>query len=1514
MTEAGGPAAINGFLYQMLHHLGWLADVTLTGIVDGQEVEDACLVLEPRAGGDAYVESAGRYIVEQYKTLGNGTWALSSIESVLCDLRKAVRPSLGASATYRFVTNGRPGRLDAFDDFLTRVRTAVGPDSFSNDTKRKFRNNFIVTDREFFDHINAATRSGGIGSAAEDRAALFHLLSRFEMEFCVNGSVLETKLEKLLRRYAPDLGEEGGIRLHLIGLLLEELSQGETRLDAAAIQNIFQEAGLSPERLHRLAELSETMSALTKRRLGRLKYHVEQDVRDIPNWPEDKPVMLITGESGLGKTWQLGRLLESLGDERHTVTLVLATQSWKDPLTQAAQDVWQRGLGETSDKTLVAVSHFLRELEPHASTPRLIVALDDVQDMDVARALVRQDWTDWGMRLVLTVPPTVAQALECTDEEFVHVHSVKEFSVEELDSLLKQKGQRWANLPSDLKPLLRKPILAGLFLKLPYISFQSAPRSEYEIFEEFWRRIAAKGIPGDEGIVMTFAAHVREGRAYPLLRPKWDEIGLTEKAFLRLEAAGWLRSTEGGEVTFAHDRLLNWAVAKSLALQFERRELSEDDLGVFLAGEGREHENGVLRRLVYVPMDVLWLLAGNGQKPEVLSAFVARMEDGPGFGRQGETLYVELLPTLGQKAVPILLHRLRDLTTDSSGDHRVRFIRVAFGSLARQQGVDLKEAIDSLLNSSCRDLQNVAFAPLNVTPNAEYLDRLWQLHEQRLNTLRHDLNYRLRHQDYEESFAVLRSTIELNPEWLRDRILNAGVESESASELAYLLSALEHPGALAIWNETGHRLVAEVPASAPRSLLNCIARFSDVEKLDFVIRHLSVSEDCASGAALKVLAQLDPRAAVDRLVEVEDAERYMTRNQWLPILLYAQPRLTRQRVRELSAPDVEGYRFIVDLFWERPDQMDEAMLRTLLGALEHELGIYLGKLGMGDPRRLHHPLDFLGRIARPELVAVLQGEAGSRLEEILAAAACARSFALRNERRLDDILENARRILILIGGEGITELIKEELESEHFWRRHDGLKWAAIRTDEGIVERLTAIASRPVQRDSDRKINSEFHQEFAMAMAALVALGADSALVEILNCTNLVDIPRNLPQLRAHQGPMPKTLSEPAVRILQSVAPSKDAILKALLIAAFSGDPDIIASVRAVLERADPQSQIAAYACFALQTLGDSSKDFAQLADRLLHTTTNADWGFKALIGMGNHGAEFLANWVSTQQQKNAEHESQAIRALYDNPGTRGRSIQAAVTHCRPGETLFKRRPYDIAAKADDPALREQILDKAFAARSFVTEEPLQAIEGLTKFDVARAIEAIEVGLQNHPKIERELCRLLVRIAPDTAAAKLMEAALSIDRKSLCRAAGHALRRLDPDFVSRLVAERMKGSMPERKVAIEIGRWLPTPAVSEALVSCADYDSADEVRHAALSALEDHRREDNIRKLLAAFPEGTPQHQWGILIAILEAGDPYLLSDHEDPLWLGKVLSDGVPAAFEHHANSVLRQRMRREG
>ena len=1407
------------------------------------------------------------------------------------------------------MTNGRAGLLAAFEAFLCAVKLAEGPDRLDDTHRIQFSNTCVATHREFFDAIHSATH-GTTGSAVLDRNVTFHLLSCFEMDFNVDARACALKIEERLRPYVNNFGDETATREQLVGVLLDHLSQGEVVLDADAIDAMFRHVGLSPARMRTLAKLPETMRKITRRRLDGVGYQADRDVRQVPQWSDEKPVLIISGESGVGKTWQLGRLLRARGKQGDIIAFVQAARTSEELLSQAARDLWQQGLRETSDKTLVAVSHILRELDPDLCAPGPIIALDDVQDTDLARALVRQDWVDWGMRLVLAVPSAVGRALAMTDGQTIQVHDVQDFSGEELASLLELAGRRWSDLPADLRGLLRRPILAGLFLELPYESIRKSPSSEYEILDRFWTRIDSKGKLGDKGIVMALSAHLADGKTYPLERTMWPEIGLSDAdGLMRIEATGWIRATEAGDVAFAHDRLLNWALAVSWVSRFASGDLSAADFGAF---EGQQQVRRSRVRLDYVPMDVLWLLAERGESSQRLCQLVRRWEDRCESRHHVEELYVQLLPTLARHAVPILLERLRDITGQSDGDGRVRLIAKAFAALAQQENVPLQDAIGTLLSTSSAERQNVGLAAVTAVPNAGHLDRLWELHGQRADALVENRSAS-RYANYQASFRALSAGIELVPAWLRGRILGAHPGKDRISELAYLLNAMEHPDAAGIWSETADSLMANVPTDKPRSLLYCIGRFQDRDKLDVVIQHLSYSSDFAGGAALVALSSLDAQTALDRLAEARDAERYLFRNQWLPLLLGAQPDLTRRRILALAEaePEERRLRFIVDLFFERPDQVDAAMLRFLLRILATDLRKCLDGSPTNSQTWLYHPLDFLGRVTRRDLLSVFEAEAGGELEAMIAAVACSRLDTTSNV--LDSIRENARRVLIVIGGEAIMTLIAQELDSPHFAVRHCGLTWASVSQGHATVERLTALASRPVPDGADDNLARQHDQERYRSTKALAALGADAALVDILETSGFVKVPHDLAQLRAHRGPMPKALSGSALQVLGSADASEDSLLTALTIAWLSSDVDLIPPVRAVLDRVDREGRVARHACIALRALGDTSDGFQRLAHDLLETKANARWGLQALVSMGGPGLTLLASWLQSQPSPRRDGlDAEVIRALYDNPRTRNLSVEVAADRCQGEHSLFH-KVCDIAAEASDSALRERILDAAFSAHSFVTEQPVVAIRALARFDVSRAVEAIELAFYTHPRVEQELCYLLIRVAPETAGVLLIESVLTVERASFRAAVGRALRRLDSAVVSSLIMERMRRSTTERKLAAELAGWVPTAALSDGLRKIAAQDSDIEARMAALSALDRHRDEANLRSLLLDFSVAPRERQWSLMVAILEAGDPHLLADPGDSLWLGNILSSDVPAAFKDHANQVLRQRKQRD-
>ena len=680
----------------------------------------------------------------------------------------------------------------------------------------------------------------------------------------------------------------------------------------------------------------------------------------------------------------------------------------------------------------------------------------------------------------------------------------------------------------------------------------------------------------------------------------------------------------------------------------------------------------------------------------------------------------------------------------------------------------------------------------------------------------------------------------------------------------------------------------------------------DSEKIDFVLSHLTNSEDFASGVAMETLAVLDPKAAIDQLVNLDSPQKFFS-NQWLPVLLGTRPRLTRHRIRELAESEHNGRHLIEHFFGKRKIDLDVATLRFVLQSLTNELREFLKNDTAEDPVRLSRSLEFLGSIFHPSHLKVLQAEAGGELERMIVVAACNRLATV--DRNNNPMLENAHRVLVLMAGNGTVTLINRELESENYWVRHRGLKWACFRCSSGTIERLATIARRPLPIDSNGKPERKAYQEFHAAMTALAAWGADEILVEILARTGAPPPPRDLPGLRAHRGAMPKKLTNRAVNILRSTAPSEDSLLASVLVIWLSGDADLIPTIHALIDRTDPDTLLARYACLALRELRDDSEVLARLAGLMSRTEMNWKWGLDALIGLGEPGLEILWDWLHTQNPTESILCSNlVIRTLHENAKTRKRAVNVAVQRFNPGMPM-QHALCDIVSESDDTTLRERILDNAFDDHPVTTTALLESIRGLAKFDTVRAADAIELGLKRYPSIERDLCRLLIRITPETAGERLIEAAASNKRKSLRDAVGRSLRRLDADVVTPLIVERMSGAAPSRKLAAELGGWLPNSKMGDALCCLADQDNSTEIRHAALAALYQHREETTIKNLFREFPKADSPHRWALLFAILEVADPFLLTDSEDPLWLGNIFTSEIPHAFVHYAKTVIKDR-----
>ena len=328
--------------------------------------------------------------------------------------------------------------------------------------KRRFTNTICLGDWDFLAHVAAETRSKGAEhTTAVESEVVFHLLRRIKMEFKVERENLIGIVEARLRPHVPHLDDESGVRERLVGTLMERLGNGEVKLDRNAVDTMLRDAGLSPDRVRKARRLARKLERGIRHSSGYLKYRRERDVRGVPSWPTKKPVLLISGDSGTGKSWQLARLMEEGAGKGESFVFVRADGSAADMiLRRAAEEIWQVALGHTYEMTLQGISNFFREPAFKMRPPLYTIAVDDVRSVDLARSLVGRDWTSLGARLAMTVSSTHARMFELENGEAIHLHRVGDFAVDELDSLLKMDGHRWRDLPPDLKRLLRKPVLA----------------------------------------------------------------------------------------------------------------------------------------------------------------------------------------------------------------------------------------------------------------------------------------------------------------------------------------------------------------------------------------------------------------------------------------------------------------------------------------------------------------------------------------------------------------------------------------------------------------------------------------------------------------------------------------------------------------------------------------------------------------------------------------------------------------------------------------------------------------------------------------------------------------------------------------------------------------------------------------------------------------------------------------------------------------------------------------------
>lgn len=1493
---AGGPAAINGFLYQLLLHLSGIAQAQCLQAIDGQALQgDWTLVLEPRSGADAEVDLHGELVVEQYKVRsGGGTWSIRElIEEVLRGLRRAVPQVLPPRATYRFVTDGRPGLgVQDLIAFFARVRTASDPAAL-DDTERRDYAGATYTDREFLAHIAEATRSKASPTDPHEHERLCHLVGHFAVTWELKAQDVEAKVDHLLQHYFPRLHDARATRRKLVALLLEKLSRGELILDAQGVRDLFLEADLDPQVVEKVARLAEGAAQVVAERLARSGYVAAHDVREALAWPDDRPVLLVTGESGNGKSWQLAKLMASLAEAREVVTWSQALSNAAAQRDRITEDIWALGLERPAAPSLTYLNLFVKSVLERPGH-WLTTAVDQVEDLVLAKELVSCDWSRTGMRLALAVPSHIAAHLQALFPTMVHVHEVRTFSVKELDRYLRHHGRRWSELPDDLKQLLKQPILAGVYAQLPVTSFAAAPRSEYEIFAAFWQRMQARANLGDAGVLVALARRVLEHQAYPVQRTEWSEVGAADGAALaRLQALGWVRVSEAGELAFAHDRLLNWATAVVLAGRVDRGEMPIDDLAKLLLDCTDAFTRRFARSLGYVLMDFVWLLARRAPGSFDFDKLLDRLEEAPnGLGRE---LYDGMLPTLGQPAVPLLVARLKEVA--ALNDYRTITLGDGLAKLARQEAVLMASAIEELLAAATPQEQRVGLRLLALQPDARQLDRLWSMEQ--WHAPDRDFVYKIG----TEWWDAMRACLALDPGWLLRRTQVHLDPGERFADLAYLLAGFDHPEAERLWTQVRAAFVARVPAEYARGVVNCIARFCDADLVEYCIDHVRVPQDSVDGASLRALARVDPDAALEHLHWLPAAERYYVRGWWLPLLLEVRPRETRARVLALAQTEDSPLNALGMLFESHPDDLGPELLDFYLRTFEQELVARSPVPGeTANDDWLSRPLDVLGGICSAEGLARLRAEQGRPIEHLVTEAAKRRIGTTGGCR--DRLLEGARGLLLRIAGTGIVQLVTAELLSPVYWGRHSGLLFAEVAGAPAKAP-LHAIAKRAPEEglaaDSAR-------MERYLALTKLAALGADAELIDTIWTIGTDHVSDKLAYLRSHHGPVDRALLDDAVEVLK--APASDPRMdRALIIAWLSGDKDFIPLLRPLLAALDGSSLTGRLACLALWRLDDQSEELLDLAQRMLATSSR--WiAINVLASFRSRGRAPLEEALKKLPPGSCTPEDDAlVEALFEQGPSRTAAIEAATRRLARGRAgWFFSPPFEIAASgAPSASVQDQVLTAAFTTDRTVVGRSVEATRAIAKFDPHWALEAADLELKTTAKTADETCRVVLGLSGADPVAWLTTQARQLPEDRL-GAIGRTLRKLDPARVEAALEAMLQSPIrAERLVALQLCGWTHAPGDAR-LRNLLELDPEGPVRDAAREALQRRRGLENSARLLNAVASAVEANRWSLLQVLITSTHTALLTDRESDLWLAHAL-DPLPPRFVHFAQEALKRK-----
>lgn len=1490
----GGQINVAGILYQMLVSLADGLETTITQYADKSDPSPTVLHVEPFDGGDVQIESRGRIVIQIKTRSARRRWTSGLlIRDVLPDLYTAAGSRQGDR--YQFVTDNDAG-CEEFRQFLSWFRERDSTAAIEPPMLRIGQGGKLVTADTMLLHIADTLEPDRVDDARVHRfLASLEILKR-------QRSDIFAAIDRFLMLLVEKPEELTHKRKQLIGELVELGSTG-TR---TTTRRLLERADLDPRRLMLATLMPGNLERRLAARFKSLGYEPKKDVRPPMAAPR-LPITILRGESGLGKTWRLCATAQAMCKVGKLVMLVRASANLQALKEEIAGAIWNPVFNSVAP--LASVAQRLRTTFADDRGVWLTVFLDDLNDPELARRILDDDWAALGIDIVASCQPNTADWLRQSGA-VPDVIEVPAFNVEELVRYLDDHGVEFAQLADDVFDLLFKLVLAKLFCRLPHGSSLRA-ETEYELMNSFWRHAATERDshvrhPFDLDRLLLVVEDMLGGYpAYPWPLSsfvRWME----DEVVFRLIEAGVVELDGDRRLSMTHDRLLNWAVASHLASKAIERNLAAPQLlALFQDAENLVTTAGINigGRLGYVLMDMVWLMLGPGQRPPAqVAEFLLAYMRAPESSIHDQAFFYQLT-TLGTRAVPVLQAIIE---ADFAGEREAHWpvlLSKALRNVADVAWQEVQGAASALLRSGDASRVEIALPVIAKVGSRELVGELFALNMKRKSVLdASPIDNRVAAiQSKERAFEAFTSAVAGAPGWLDERIAGS-TDTIEAEQLLWALVRIDRSVSLDIWINRRDHLFATINPDA-RILPRAVRTFgdpADLVRLEF--RPLNDAEMLQNAVTFDAIARLDPSRAIEILRGDEGAEAAVdllgTVGWWMPGLHYRMGdktlgsalRARSRRDKEFGAGDR-----LARHYSGASELIDPKSVDMILDELECVTGDFAVP-AEERLRRSYRLVSVLSSLRSTTTLECVARRRGSSLEDRLADLACSRPAT--NSRNVDREGEMITRILAMMGGDGFDRLVLAQIGSDGRTTAEYGMGYALWTSAEAVGERLQQIA---LDR-TDAALDRPYH-----LMQALAAHGRDEGLARLIegsspvftDATNIrlarTGDPANLIALINAKGSSDSIDDRvQAVDLAYFVEPERSIELTVPLIAvAVPGD----ALARRLLmqhfqfERYDPAL------LSRIEPFLDDGGNAGPVA--ALHLAINGDAHARgvAVCWLADHGLE-------DPQPRNV----QAAFALLEHDDSREGAL-AFLQKFKERDMGFGRLNADVLealARHGDDAAAQQLVNLAFGSMARDLDAVAGAVRIVSSTNSHGAFQAARRLFVKSGKLEG--ARILMDVDPARGVVELMQAYLganTVKRLAIAR----TLRSKAPMAVLLPALMGLAGSeaKEERRIAAEIAGWLRHDLEIPWLAELTS-DPVQEVEEAALDALQRRRAGEAAVGLMAAIPGYPKPRQWAALRALIDLIDPNLLSLIDDPLDIRTVLN-ALPAEFAIEAQRILDRR-----